>query len=110
LKQTILIIDDDMELCALLKKYLETEGYAVTAKYNGADGLAESLATSYQLVVLDVMLPQKNGFDVLADLRKTSSVPVLMLTAKDSEIDKVLGLRISADDYLTWYQISFKMR
>ncbi|CCQ95046.1 Uncharacterized transcriptional regulatory protein YcbL [[Clostridium] ultunense Esp] len=101
MKQKILIIDDDIELCALVKRYLETEGYVVTTKHNGADGLTEGLTTSYQLVVLDVMLPQKNGFDVLADLRKTSSVPVLMLTAKDSEIDKVLGLRLGADDYLT---------
>ena len=101
MKQKILIIDDDIELCALVERYLETEGYVVTTKHNGADGLTEGLTTSYQLVVLDVMLPQKNGFDVLADLRKTSSVPVLMLTAKDSEIDKVLGLRLGADDYLT---------
>lgn len=101
MKQKILIIDDDIELCALVERYLETEGYVVTTKHNGADGLTEGLTTSYQLVVLDVMLPQKNGFDVLSDLRKTSSVPVLMLTAKDSEIDKVLGLRLGADDYLT---------
>lgn len=101
MKQKILVIDDDTDLCTLIKRYLQMEGYAVTIKHNGADGLTESLATSYQLVVLDVMLPQKNGFDVLTDLRKTSSVPVLMLTAKDSEIDKVLGLRLGADDYLT---------
>lgn len=101
MKQKILIIDDDIELCALVERYLETEGYVVTTKHNGADGLTEGLTTSYQLVVLDVMLPQKNGFDVLSELRKTSSVPVLMLTAKDSEIDKVLGLRLGADDYLT---------
>lgn len=101
MKQKILIIDDDIELCALVERYLETEGYVVTTKHNGVDGLTEGLTTSYQLVVLDVMLPQKNGFDVLSDLRKTSSVPVLMLTAKDSEIDKVLGLRLGADDYLT---------
>ena len=101
MKQKILIIDDDIELCALVERYLETEGYVVTTKHNGADGLTEGLTTSYQLVVLDVMLPQKNGFDILSDLRKTSSVPVLMLTAKDSEIDKVLGLRLGADDYLT---------
>ena len=101
MKQKILIIDDDIELCALVERYLETEGYVVTTKHNGVDGLTEGLTTSYQLVVLDVMLPQKNGFDVLSELRKTSSVPVLMLTAKDSEIDKVLGLRLGADDYLT---------
>jgi DNA-binding response OmpR family regulator len=101
LKQKILVIDDDLELCALIRKYLETEGYTVSTKNNGVDGLAEGLTAPYQLIVLDVMLPQKNGFDVLTNLRKKSSVPVLMLTAKDSEIDKVLGLRLGADDYLT---------
>ena len=101
MKRKILVIDDDIDLCVLIKKYLETEGYDVTIKYNGTDGLMEGLTNSYQLIVLDVMLPQKNGFDVLTDLRKTSSVPVLMLTAKDSEVDKVLGLRLGADDYLT---------
>ncbi len=101
MKQKILVIDDDLELCALIRKYLETEGYTVSTKNNGVDGLAEGLTAPYQLIVLDVMLPQKNGFDVLTNLRKKSSVPVLMLTAKDSEIDKVLGLRLGADDYLT---------
>ena len=101
MKQKILVIDDDPELCTLIRKYLETEGYTVSTKNNGVDGLAEGLTTPYQLIVLDVMLPQKNGFDVLTNLRKKSSVPVLMLTAKDSEIDKVLGLRLGADDYLT---------
>ncbi len=101
MKQKILVIDDDLELCTLIRKYLETEGYTVSTKNNGVDGLAEGLTTPYQLIVLDVMLPQKNGFDVLTNLRKKSSVPVLMLTAKDSEIDKVLGLRLGADDYLT---------
>lgn len=97
----ILIIDDDKELCLLLKKYLEMENYLVTLKYNGEDGLKEVLDNHYELIILDVMLPQKNGFEVLTELRKVSVVPVLMLTAKDSEIDKVLGLRLGADDYLT---------
>lgn len=101
MKRKILVIDDDIDLSGLIKKYLETDGYDVTIKHNGEDGLVEVLTNPYQLIVLDVMLPQKNGFDVLTDLRKTSSVPVLMLTAKDSEIDKVLGLRLGADDYLT---------
>lgn len=101
MKKKILIVDDDVDLCLLLKKYLETEGYSVAVKHNGADGLTEGLTNGYQLIVLDVMLPQKNGFDVLSDLRKTSRVPVLMLTAKDGEIDTVLGLRLGADDYLT---------
>lgn len=101
LQNNILIIDDDMELCRILKKYLETEKYVITVKYNGNEGLMEALNTQYNLIVLDVMLPEKNGFEVLTEIRKTSAVPVLMLTAKDSEIDKVSGLRLGADDYLT---------
>lgn len=99
--QSILIIDDDLDLCALLTKYLEREGYSVSAAHNGTGGYKKVLNTNYQLIVLDVMLPEKNGFEVLADLRRASNVPVLMLTAKDSEVDKVSGLRLGADDYLT---------
>ncbi|MEA4973756.1 MAG: response regulator transcription factor [Candidatus Metalachnospira sp.] len=97
----ILIIDDDRDLCALLKKNLETEGYSVNTYHDGVTGLAEALRGLYQLIVLDVMLPEKSGFDVLSEIRKKSSVPVLMLTAKDSESDKVSGLRMGADDYIT---------
>ena len=100
MKQKILIIDDDIELGVLLKKYLESEGYYVSIKHDGNEGLSDALTTQYQLIVLDVMLPNKNGFDVLTDLRKSSKAPVIMLTAKDSEVDKILGLRLGADDYL----------
>lgn len=99
--QKILVIDDDTELCILIKKYLEIENYIVTTKHNGMDGLKEALNENYYLIILDVMLPEKSGFEVLTELRKKSTVPVLMLTAKDSEIDKVSGLRLGADDYLT---------
>ncbi|HML20317.1 MAG TPA: response regulator transcription factor [Aggregatilinea sp.] len=95
------MIDDDRDLCALLKKHLHSEGYSVTVRFDGVSGLREASENVYQLVVLDVMLPQQNGFDVLATIRKDSTVPVLMLTAKDSEVDKVSGLRMGADDYLT---------
>ncbi len=101
MKQNLLVIDDDRELCALVKKYLELESYTVVLRHDGVSGLAEAQSGAYQLVVLDVMLPQKNGFEVLSELRKNSAVPVLMLTAKDSEADKVSGLRLGADDYLT---------
>lgn len=99
--QKILVIDDDTELCILIKKYLEIENYIVTTKHNGIDGLKEALSENYYLIILDVMLPEKGGFEVLTEIRKKSTVPVLMLTAKDSEIDKVSGLRLGADDYLT---------
>lgn len=101
MKNRILIIDDDIELCQLLKKYLELENYKVTIKHDGKAGLLEVTKGDYHLVVLDVMLPEMNGFDVLAELRKNKTLPVLMLTAKDSEVDKVSGLRLGADDYLT---------
>lgn len=97
----ILIIDDDKDLCLLLKKNLTAEGNQVTLRHDGESGLAEAIHLEYQLIVLDVMLPQKSGFEVLTEIRKTSHVPLLMLTAKDSEIDKVSGLRMGADDYIT---------
>ncbi|WP_207655791.1 response regulator transcription factor [Vallitalea okinawensis] len=100
-KNKILIIDDDLDLCILLKKNLKTDGHQVTICHDGEAGLTEAITNSYQLIVLDIMLPKKSGFDVLSDIRKVSHVPVLMLTAKDSEVDKVSGLRMGADDYLT---------
>lgn len=101
MKQNILLIDDDKELCILIKKYLELENYNITIKHKGEEGIKEALHGFYKLIILDVMLPQKNGFEILTEIRKKSSVPVLMLTAKDNEIDKVSGLRLGADDYLT---------
>ena len=100
-KHRILVIDDDVQLCELIRKYLELNQYEVCLMHNGEEGLKKSLDNDYQLVVLDIMLPGKNGFEVLSELRKESNVPVLMLTAKDSEVDKVSGLRMGADDYLT---------
>lgn len=70
------------------------EGFSVTLRYDGESGLNESYTSDYKLIILDIMLPNKNGFDVLADIRKNNNVPVLMLTAKDSEGDKVSGLRM----------------
>lgn len=101
LKQKILIIDDDMDLCRLLRNNLEQEGYYVCIRHDGAAGLQEAQSADYQLIVLDIMLPHKNGYEVLEKIREKSFVPVLMLTARDSEGDKVSGLRMGADDYLT---------
>jgi DNA-binding response OmpR family regulator len=97
----ILIIDDDKDLCKLLKRNLENEGYSVSICNDGESGLQEAQGADYQLVILDIMLPKKNGYEVLLELRKTSHIPILMLTARDSEGDKVSGLRMGADDYLT---------
>lgn len=97
----ILVIDDDEDLCLLIERELRRENYEVTICNDGEAGLAAFSNNDFQLIVLDIMLPVRNGFDVLAEIRKENMVPILMLTAKDSEVDKVSGLRLGADDYLT---------
>lgn len=99
----VLIIDDDKELCALMKKCIEQEILSAVTVYNGIEGvrLIDENKDSYSLIILDVMLPDIDGFQILQKIRDTSNIPVLMLTAKSSEEDKVFGLRLGADDYLT---------
>lgn len=97
---SILIIDDDRELCELLEQYLSAEDFCVARAYNGRDGLQAALSNEYDLVILDVMLPQLNGLEVLAQLRHKSNIPVIMLTARGEESDRVNGLELGADDYL----------
>ncbi len=96
----ILLIDDDKELCALLSEYLQSEGFRVEAVHDGERGLEKALTSDAALVVLDVMLPGRNGFDVLRQLRQQSRQPVLLLTARGEEVDRIVGLEIGADDYL----------
>jgi DNA-binding response OmpR family regulator len=96
----LLVIDDDTKLCRLIREYLEPLGYQVSAAHNGPDGLAQALAGSYEAILLDVMLPQLDGFEVLKRLRAKSDVPVLMLTGLGEEADRIVGLEIGADDYL----------
>lgn len=96
----ILIIDDDEELCELVSEYLTVEGFETTAVYDGETGLREALSGAFDMVTLDVMLPKKNGFDVLRELRETSKIPVLMLTARGEDMERIVGLEIGADDYL----------
>lgn len=93
-------MDDDRKLAALIRDYLTPMGYAVELRHNGPDGLAEALASPYEAVILDVMMPGMDGFAVLRELRKKSDVPVLMLTAQGDEADRIVGLEIGADDYL----------
>ena len=99
----VLIIDDDKELCALMKKCIEQEKLSAVTVYNGIEGvrLIDENKDSYSLIILDVLLPDIDGFQILQKIRDTSNIPVLMLTAKSSEEDKVFGLRLGADDYLT---------
>ena len=96
----LLLIDDDQKQARLLRDYLEPFGYQVDTAHDGRQGLAMALENSYAAVILDVMLPGLNGFDVLRELRRESNVPVLMLTALGDEPDRIAGLEIGADDYL----------
>src|SRR5438270_2505800 len=96
----ILVIDDDVELCSLVGEYLASEGFKVEAAYDGERGLERAVKGEYILVVLDVMLPGINGFEVLRRIRSSSRIPVLMLTARGDDVDRIVGLEIGADDYL----------
>src|SRR5438105_9716144 len=96
----ILVIDDDVELCSLVGEYLASEGFKVEAAYDGERGLERDVKGEYILVVLDVMLPGINGFEVLRRIRATSRLPVLLLTARGEDVDRIVGLEIGADDYL----------
>lgn len=96
----ILLIDDDIEFTELLKELLSLEGFNITVAHNGQQGLDELANHSYDLVLLDVMMPVLNGIETLKLLRKKYSLPVLMLSAKDDDIDRILGLELGADDYL----------
>lgn len=96
----LLIIDDDKKLCRLIQDYLEPMGYAVEAVHTGPDGVERGIADGWSAIVLDVMLPGLDGFEVLKRIRAQSSVPVLMLTARGEEPDRIVGLEMGADDYL----------
>ena len=96
----ILVIDDDVELCTLVGEYLGPEGFFVECVHEGKRGLDAALGGEHLLVVLDVMLPGMNGFDVLRRIRLKSRVPVLLLTARGQDVDRIVGLEIGADDYL----------
>jgi two-component system response regulator CpxR len=96
----ILLIDDDTKLCRLISDYLEPMGYRVDAAYTGQQGLNMVQSGGYSAVILDVMMPGMDGFQTLQQLRQVSEVPVLMLTARDGETDRIVGLEMGADDYL----------
>lgn len=96
----VLIIDDDEELCSLMTEFLSTHGYAVRTAADGAKGVEMALSTTPDVIILDVMMPRLNGFDVLRHLRRQSQVPVLMLSARTAPEDRIQGLNVGADDYL----------
>lgn len=96
----LLVVDDDTELCSLVTRYLEAEGFQVDSVNHGQEGIERALSGDYSLVVLDVMLPGVNGFDVLRRIRAESPVPVIMLSARAEDVERIVGLEIGADDYL----------
>lgn len=99
-KSRLLVIDDDQKLCRLIGDYLAPHGYDVTAVHNGTEGAVRATLESWNAIILDVMLPGLDGFEVLKKIRAKSKVPVLMLTAMGDEADRIVGLELGADDYL----------
>ncbi|MGV1822356.1 response regulator transcription factor [Agrobacterium tumefaciens] len=97
----VLLIDDDIELTNLLCEYLTQEGFAVETTADGRIGVAEAMSSSTDLIVLDIMMPRMNGIEVLRKIRQVSDVPVLMLTARGDDIDRISGLNLGADDYVS---------
>lgn len=96
----LLIIDDDIELSDMLADYLQVEGFDIKQVYDGEAGVGSALSTDFDAIILDVMMPRLDGFEVLRRIRSHSSVPVIMLTAKGDDVDRIVGLEIGADDYL----------
>ena len=99
-KTRLLVIDDDRKLCRLIRDYLEPMGYEVESAHTGPEGLEKAQTGQHQVIILDVMLPGMDGFEVLKQLRRASDIPVLMLTSRGEEPDRIVGLEIGADDYL----------
>jgi len=100
-KETILVVDDEKNIVELVKLYLEKEGYHVESAYDGAETLAKMKSVQPDLVVLDLMLPEIDGWEVCRRVRGESDVPIIMLTARNDDVDKIVGLEMGADDYLT---------
>jgi two-component system, OmpR family, response regulator CpxR len=98
--RSILLIEDDTDLCALMRDYFAEKGFRIESAHDGRQGLARALAGGFDLIILDVMMPALDGFEVLRQIRKRSDTPVIMLTARTAEADRVAGLNTGADDYL----------
>ncbi|MHA7845917.1 response regulator transcription factor [Serratia sp. D1N4] len=96
----ILLVDDDLELGTMLSEYLTAEGFNATLVLTGKDGVAGALSGNYTAMILDIMLPDMSGIDVLREVRRKSRLPIIMLTAKGDNIDRVIGLEMGADDYV----------
>jgi two-component system response regulator CpxR len=96
----MLLIDDDVELCGLLAEFMKREGFTLECEHDGRRGLDRARQGNYDMVLLDVMLPGMDGFEILRGLRRDSKVPVIMLTARGEDVDRIIGLELGADDYL----------
>lgn len=96
----VLLIDDDTELVTMLQEYLRSEGFQVSAVHDGADGVAAALSGLYHIAVLDILMPVQNGLETLRKIRQQSQLPILMLTARGDNADRILGLELGADDYV----------
>ena len=96
----VLLVDDDLQLCQMLAEYLKAEGYALATVHDGEAGVEAASAGNVDVVVMDITMPVMDGFEALRQIRKVSDVPVLMLTARGDEVDRIVGLEIGADDYL----------
>lgn len=101
MKEKILLVEDEKPISDIIKFNLENEGYRVETAFDGKEGLEKAMSINFSLIILDVMLPKIEGFQVCRKIREKSTVPIVMLTAKDEELDKVLGLELGADDYIT---------
>jgi len=101
MKEKVLIVDDEREIADLVELYLKNEGYEVYKCYNGADALKRAREEPLDLAILDIMLPDVDGYEICRAIREKHTYPILMLTAKEEEIDKITGLALGADDYVT---------
>ncbi len=98
---TVLVVDDEKNIVQLARLYLNKEGYEVESAYDGLDALKKAKSVRPDLIILDIMMPEMDGLAVCKELRKTSNVPIIMLTARDDDVDRIVGLEIGADDYVT---------
>ena len=99
--EKVLVVDDDPNICEVLRMYLENEGYSVILSYDGEEALVKFNALKPDIILLDIMMPVLDGLEVCKQVRKISDIPIIMLTAKDSDDDRILGLEIGADDYIS---------
>jgi DNA-binding response OmpR family regulator len=97
---SILIADDNRQIVSILEEYAKQEGFAVTVTFDGDEALAKALQTSFDMILLDVMMPKRDGFEVCREIRKNSSVPIIMITARGEDFERIMGLDIGADDYI----------